>query len=135
MKTNQANHIEGFIDDVAISHITIKISKELENVTLLDLGGVYLSCEGREYIMDISDSCWNIEDGVTEITCGLKTIDEYDIFEDCPFDLTGVDLFNFSLRASVYVGDEEGVTVGEDVTATLIVQCGGCTKAIELELE
>lgn len=135
MKTNQANHIEGFIDDVAISHITIKISKELENVTLLDLGGVYLSCEGREYIMDISDSCWDIEDGVTEITCGVKTIDEDDIFEDCPFDLTGEDLFSSSLKASVYVGDEEGVTLRAAMTATLIVECGGCTKAIDLTFE
>ena len=135
MKTNQANHTEGFIGDVAISHITIKISKELENVTFLDVGGVYLSCEGREYIMDISDSCWDIEDGVTEITCGLKTIDEYDIFEECPFDLTGEDLFNSSLKASVYVGDEEGVTQGEEMTATLIVESGGCTKEIDLTFE
>ena len=135
MKTNQANHTEGLIDDVMISHITIEISKELENVTLLDLGGVYLSCEGREYIMDTSDSCWDIEDGCTKITCGLKTIDEDDMFEDCPFDLTGEDLFSPFFKGSVYVGDEEGVTEGEEMTATLIVQCGGCTKAIDLTFE
>jgi len=126
---------EGFIGDVAISHITIKISKELENVTLLDLGGVYLSCEGREYIMDISDSCWDIEDGCTEITCGLKTFDEDEIFEECPFDLTGEDLFSSSLKASVFVGDEEAVTEGEEMTATLFVERNGCTHAIELAFE
>jgi hypothetical protein len=134
MKTNQANHTEGFIDDVRISHITINISKEVD-VVALDLGSVTLSCEGREYTLDISDSCWDIEDGVTEITCGLKTFDDEDIFEECKFDLTGEDLFSSLLKGTVFVGDEQGVTVGEDVTATLIVECGGCTKAIDLELE
>ena len=132
MKTNQT---EGFIDDVAISHVTITLSKELESIAALDLGGVYLSCEGREYTLDITDSCWDIEDGFTEITCGVTTWDEYGIFEDCKFDLTGEDLFSSSLKASVYVGDEDGVAEGEEMTATLIVKSGGCTKAIDLTFE
>jgi len=132
MKTKQT---EGFIDDVAISHVTITLSKELESIAALDLGGVYLSCEGRQYTLDITDSCWDIENGFTEITCDVTTVDEYDIFEDCPFDLTGEDLFSSSLKASVYVGDEEGVTQGEEMTATLIVKSGGCTKAIDLTFE
>jgi hypothetical protein len=132
MKSNQT---EGFIDDVAISHVTITISKELENITSLDLGGVYLSCEGRKYILDITDSRWGIEDGCTEITCDLTTIDKYDVFEGCPFDLKGEDLFSSFLKGSVYVGDEDGVTEGHDMTATLIVEYNGRTKTIDLELE
>jgi len=132
MKKNQT---EGFIDDVAISHVTISLSKEIDNVSFLDLGAVYLSCEGREYILDITDSSWDIEDGCTEITCGLTTMDEDDIFEDCKFDLTGEDLFSSFLKGSVFVGDEDGVTEGEEMTATLIVERNGCTKAIDLELE
>jgi hypothetical protein len=132
MKTNQT---EGFIDDVAISHVTITLSKELESIVALDLGGVYLSCEGRQYTLDITDSCWDIENGFTEITCGVTTVDEYDIFEDCPFDLTGEDLFSSSLKGSVFVGDEDGVAEGETITATLIVKRNGCTRAIDLELE
>lgn len=134
MKTSQVNQTEGFIDDVEISHVTITISKEVE-VTLLDLGSVTLSCEGREYTLDISDSSWDIEDGVTEITCGLKTFDDEDIFEECSFDLTGEDLFSSCLKGTIFVGDDEGVIEGEDMTATLIVKSGGCTKAIDLEFE
>ena len=134
MKTSQVNQTEGFIDDVEISHVTITISKEVE-VTLLDLGSVTLSCEGREYILDISDSGWDFEDGVTEITCGLKTFDDEDIFEECSFDLTGEDLFSSCLKGTIFVGDEERVTEGEDMTATLFVKSGGCTKAIDLEFE
>lgn len=106
MKTSQANQTEGFIDDIAISHVTITISKEVE-VTLLDLGSVTLSCEGREYILDTSLSWWDFEDGVTEITCGLKTFDEDDIFEDCKFDLTRDDLLSSFLSGTIFVGDEE----------------------------
>ena len=134
MKTSQANQTEGFIDDVEISHVTITISKEV-GVTLLDLGSVTLSCEGREYILDISDSSWDFEEGFTEITCGLKTFDDEDIFEECSFDLTGEDLFSSFLKGTIFVGDEERVTEGEEMTATLIVKSGGCTKAIDLEFE
>lgn len=132
MKINQT---EGFINDVAISHVTITISKEIDSITALDLGAVTLSCEGREYILDISDSCWEIENGITEIICGLKTIDEDNIFEGCAFDLTGEDLFSSFLKGSVFVGDEDGVTEGEEMTATLFVDYNGCTKAINLKLE
>ena len=133
--TNHACQTEGFIDDVAISHVTITISKEIDSIAALDLGSVTLNCEGREYIMDISDSSWDIEDGVTEITCGLKTFDDEDIFEECSFDLTGEDLFSSFLKGTIFVGDEEGVIEGEEMTATLIVKCGGCTRAIDLTLE
>lgn len=134
MKTNQANQREGFIDDVEILHVAITISKEVK-VTLLDLGSVTLSCEGREYILDISESCWDFEYGVTEITCGLKTFDDEDIFEECSFDLTGEDLFSSCLKGTIFVGDEEGVMEGEDTAATLFVKLNGCTKAIDLEFE
>lgn len=134
MKTSQVNQTEGFIDDVAISHVTITISKEVE-VTLLDLGSVTLSCEGREYILDISDSCWDFENGFTEITCGLKTFDEDDIFEECKFDLTKDDLFSYSLNGTIFVGDDERITEGEEMTATLIIKSGECTKAIDLKFE
>lgn len=140
-KTIQANHFgrpfliqEGFIDDVEILHATITISKKIR-VMLLDLGAVTLSCQGREYILDICESFWDFEDGVTEITCGLKTFDDEDIFEECSFDLTGEDIFSSCLKGTIFVGDEEGVTEGEDMTATLFVKLNGCTKAIDLEFE
>jgi hypothetical protein len=131
MKKNQ---VEGYIDDVEISHVSITISKKLKSITELDLGSVTLSCKGREYMMDISDSCWCIEKGYTEITCGLKTVDEDNIFEDCKFDLTGDDLFSSDISGTIFVGDEDKVTEGKKIKATLYVN-GECIKAIDLNLE
>ena len=127
--------VEGFIDDVAISHVTVRISKEVSSIAALDLGSVTLNCEGREYKLDVTDSLWDSDEGYTEISCGLTTIDEDDIFEDCKFDLTGDDLFSSELRGTIFVGDEGEEIEGEEMTATLIVQRDGCTRAIDLTFE
>ena len=124
---------EGFIGDVAISHVTISIDGEIDFASL-DLGSVTLSCNGREYKLDVVGSCWDVEEGCTEITADLTTMDEDDIFEDCPFDLTAEDLFSSDLTGAIFVG-EEGGQPQHPMTATLFVERDGCTRAIELAFE
>jgi hypothetical protein len=128
---------EGFIGDVAINHVSISIMGELD-FAALDLGSVTLSCDGREYKLDIVASCWDVEEGCTEITADLTTMDEDAIFEDCPFDLTGDDLFSSDLTGTIFIGDDylEDTSILPDfVIATLIVERDGCTRAIELAFE
>lgn len=124
---------EGYIGDVAISHVTISVDGEIDFGSL-DLGSVTLSCEGREYKLDVVGSCWDVQEGCTEITADLTTMDEDAIFEDCPFDLTAEDLFSSDLTGTIFIEEEDGQPQ-HPMTATLIVKCDGCTRAIELAFE
>ena len=136
-QTTSPTLVEGYIDGVEILHATISIGGEV-HVESLDLGSVTLNCEGREYKLDITDSCWDVEDGCTEISCGLTTTDEYECFEDCKFDLTAEDLFSSDLTGTIFIGDDylDDTSITPDfISATLWIKYGFCTKAIELAFE
>ncbi len=137
MNKQTENLVEGYIDGVEILHATISIMGEV-HVASLDLGAVRLNCEGREYALDITDSFWEVEDGCTEISCVLTTVDEYECFEDCKFDLTKEDLFSSDLTGTIFIGEDylEDASITPDFhSATLWVKYGDCTRAIELAFE
>lgn len=127
---------KGKIDGVEILHVSIEIGEVSLEPASLDLGSVTLSCDGREYRMDMVQSYTDEYEGYTIITVDLTTLDEDNIFEDCKFDLTKEDLFSPALKGTIYIGeDSSSVAVNAYESATLFIRDGYLTKAIELELE
>ena len=92
-----------------------------------DLGAIYLSRDGREYILDVYQS-YTTESGDTEIDCDLEV--DKDTFEECAFDLTAEDLMSSDLKATFYIATELEID-----SMTLFVKIGSMTKAIDLEQE
>ena len=127
----KAELIEGFIDGVEILHLVIIIDGNHTHDDIdIDYGSITLTCEDREFKMDVVQSYRHFEDGETTITCDLKTLDEDEIFTDCPFDLTREDLYSDKLKVEFFFEYEE-----QWENCTLYVRDNGCTKAIDVDLE
>lgn len=92
----------------------------------VDLGAVYLSRDGREYILDVCQSYTDESSGDTEIKCDLEV--DRDMFEDCAFDLRVEDLYSSDLEAIFYIATDLEID-----KMTLFVKHGECTKVIDLE--
>ena len=67
-----------------------------------DFGGVTISLEGREFMLDIVQTVWDETSGDIEIECGLE-IDK-DTFPDCKYDIQSFDLMLGKPKIEVYVG-------------------------------
>ena len=75
----------------------------------IDLGGLTLSVDGREFMLDVKQSYSDkvLEDGTLRISCEIEA--DEDVFDDCPFDLTKDDLLNAEhndLERTMYVGGD-----------------------------
>ena len=92
-------------------------------------GAITLSCDGREYILDVVNSYWFDKIGETLVECNIE--EDREIFSECKYDLTVDDLFDPNLKATIFIGDFSN----ELISATLFIKSGNCTKAINLELE
>ncbi len=117
------------IDSVEILSLEIELYGEATNTTEIDLGALYLSCDGREYVLDVVQSYRTIEGGFTHIRCDLERDDDTFPPEDHKYDLKNVDLLVGNVDASFYISSElpiEGIT--------LFVR-GGFTRAIEVMQE
>lgn len=104
---------------------------EIENGDLEQgFGAITLSCEGREFIVDVVGSYWLQELGQTNVSCVVEV--DKELFEDCKFDLVEADLHSCDLKGTIFIGDFST----ELISATLFVKFGGTmTKAINLELD
>ena len=117
------------IKGVEILSLEIELYGEATNTTEIDLGALYLSCEGREYLLDVVQSVRTFEGGFTHIRCDLERDDEIFPTEEHKYDLTGVDLMVGSIEASFYIVSDLPI---ENIT--LFVR-GGLTRAIDVTEE
>ena len=98
------------------------------------LGAVTLSRDGREFILDVTQS-YTYDDeecaGGTEIQCDLAVNE--DEFSDCPFDLTMEDLLSDDVSATFFIeSDEEDFEIEQMI---LIFNHQGERKSISVEME
>jgi hypothetical protein len=115
-----------FIDNVEILSLNIVLVGKIDEET--DLGAVTISRDGREYILDVCQSYSTFEDGLTSIETDLERDDM--IFDDCPYDITAVDLMSNDLKVEFYISIENEIE-----SMTLFVRFGGVngmTKAINV---
>jgi hypothetical protein len=115
------------IDGVEILSLEIELYGERTDEHEIDLGALYLSNEGREYVLDATQSYTTVEGGFTKIKVDLEV--DFDTFpkSDHPYDLTATDLFDNSLKASFYIASDLSVE-----SISLFVKQDGCTKAIDV---
>jgi len=116
------------IDGVEILSLEVVLYGERSNTDEVDLGAVTLTHEGREYILDVTQSFTCTGDGFTQIECRLERDD--DTFPDCKYDLTAVDLMLGDVDATFYISSDLPV---EEIN--LFVRQGDCTKAIDVVQE
>lgn len=112
------------IDGVEVLSLEIKLYGERENNTEIDLGGLTLSNNGREYILDVVQSFTTVEGGFTTIRCELERDNE--TFPDCKYDLTATDLMSY-VKPVFYINSELEIE-----NMTLFVKNGNMTKAINV---
>ena len=111
------------MENVEVLGLTVNLFGQCEDTP--DLGAVYLSYEGREYILDVVQSYTDTNSGDTEIDCDLEI--DRDTFEDCPYDLTQYDLMASRLEATFYIATELEID-----KLSLFVKIGDMTKVIDL---
>jgi len=105
------------IEGVNIHNLEVEIKGHVDR-NIVDIGSLTLSVDGREHILDVTQSySYKTEnfsgEPILRITCDLE-IDK-DTFEDCPYDITKNDLLDADhndLNAELYVGGEEDFEVG-----------------------
>ena len=104
-----------------------------EITTPINFGSLLLENEGRQFILDVSNSYREFKEYDYETTIRLDLEIDKEIFTDCNFDLTQDDLLSDSLSAKIFIDSEELST--DETTRTLFVRVDGCTKAIDLDLD
>ena len=98
------------------------------DLTLYDLGGVYVEREGRKYCWDIVET--TVTNEGSRFECKLAVDEEtFPLSDEYPYTLTDEDLNQFSdLMVTAYIGCEFEV---EPDSVTLFVKRDGCTIALE----
>ena len=121
------------IRDVEFYNVNIVI-KGTQDMGLVDLGALTLSCEGREYMLDVVQSYSHAIENGLEIECEL--LPDADTFDDCPYNLIKEDLLNHrtnGLVKTLYVGGEIDFEV-ESMILDLNIQGKDYQLQIEEEL-
>ena len=121
--------IENYIDGVEILGLSIVIDGNHLN-SEIDLGSVTITAEDREYCMDVTQSYRSFENGETTIKLDVTTLDDDNIFPDCPFNIKATDLMLDKASVTLFYECEEPWK-----HCTLFVKDNGCTKAINVELD
>jgi hypothetical protein len=117
------------IDGIEILSLEIELYGERTNTTEIDLGALYLSCEGREYVLDVVQSVTSIEGGFTHIRCDLERDDDTFPPSEHKYDLNMLDLMLGNIDASFYIASELPIE-----KISLFVR-GGFTRAIDVAEE
>lgn len=96
----------------------------------LDYGAITLKNEDREFILDVAQSVRHFDGEVTTLEITLE-IDK-DLFQDCKFDLTDLDLLSSNLSSEMYfrIADERDIK-----SMSMIVRVRQTTRTIDLTLE
>ncbi len=99
--------------------------------TEIDLGGINLSHQGREYALDITQSFRHFEGGETTIECLLEHDEEAlrEIFT-CNFNVTPTDIIDMKDGEIYITGDFD-----EILNMYLVVKYKELTKIINLKAE
>jgi hypothetical protein len=118
------------VDGVEVLGLTVKLWDGRHDDEDYDFGALTLSCDGREFILDVCQTYWDFSSGDSEISCDLEV--DKDVFEDCEYDLTKEDLYSNELTAEFYLG---GTFSNHVESITLFIKSGGCTKAIDVVQE
>lgn len=115
------------IKGVKIGNVEVVLQGEKDDKKDYDFGALTLSCDGREFILDVCQSYTDglevTGDGTTRITLEVE-VDE-DIFDECPYDLTKDDLLSAEhndLVRELYIG---GNFENEVVSITLYFEVDG----------
>lgn len=117
---------------------TLKI-KELMGV--INIGGITLKKDDREYMLDPSETFFTHPDGGGTLAyCELDSFENtLDIFDDCKFDLTDADFMNRKFdTAEMFLEFEDHAKedYASDIESiTLFYKSGDCTIAVDLEPE
>lgn len=114
------------IDNVEILSLEIELYGERSNTDEIDLGALYLSCDGREYILDVTQSYTTIEGGFTHIRCDLERDDDTFPPSEHKYNLRGTDLLIRNVDASFYIASDLPVE-----KISFFVR-GGFTRAIDV---
>ena len=117
------------IDGVEVLSLEIKLYGEASNTDEIDLGALYLSCDGRGYVLDVTQSYRRFEGGFTFIRCVLERDDDTFDPSEHKYDLKDVDLMLGNVDASFYIASDLTIEF-----ITLFVR-GGFTRAIEVVQE
>jgi hypothetical protein len=114
------------IDGIEVLSLEVELYGELSDTDEIDLGALYLSCDGREYILDVTQSYTTIEGGFTHIRCDLERDDDTFPPADHKYDLKGVDLMMGSIKANFYIASDLPIE-----KISFFVR-GGFTRAIDV---
>lgn len=114
------------ISGVDILSLVIELYGESNNTTEIDLGALYLSCEGRNYVLDVVQSYTTIEGGFTHIRCDLERDDDTFPEEEYKYNLRGTDLLIGDVDATLHIESELPIE-----NMTLYVR-DGYTRAIDV---
>lgn len=110
----------------------------------INIGGITLKKDGREYMLDPSSTDFtHPKGGGTTASCKLDSFEEaLDIFTDCKFNMTDADFMSRKFdTAEMFLEFEESNTLGgtdyeSDIESiTLFYKSGGCTYAVDLKSE
>ena len=118
------------IDGVEILSFETLLYGEREDEHEIDLGALYLSCEGREYVLDVCQSYSTVDKGFTTIKMDLERDEDTFPVHEHKYDLTATDLYDSDLKASFYIRSDLNVE-----TISLFVRHNGCTKAIDVKID
>lgn len=120
------------IDGVEILNATLVFDGK-EEIGNLNIGALILKKEGREYLLDVTQTFWEFENSQTTIECKLEA--DKELFDECKYNLTRADLHQLD-SAEIFVDEFQE----EPESMTLNVRFpnrdgSGMTKAINLTLE
>ena len=113
------------IDGIQILGLEIKLYGERTQEDEIDLGALTLRKDEREYILDSVQSYTTTEGGFTTIEVDLEKDEE--LFPDCKYDLTALDLFD-GVEGEFFISSDLNVEY-----ITLFVKMGKTTKAIDIK--
>jgi hypothetical protein len=117
------------IEGVEFLGVTISFEVPVDR-DLYDLGSVQLEKDGRNFVLDVTES--TLSDDEDEIECVIEVDTEtFPVGEEYNYELMASDFVN-GLKGTLYIGDEYEE---EPQYMTLFVKIGGMTKAIELKID
>lgn len=125
------------IKGVKIGNIEVVLKGEKDDEKDYDFGALTLSCDDREFILDVCQSYTDglevTGDGTTRITLEVE-VDE-DTFDECPYNITKDDLLNAEhndLVRELYVG---GTFENKIISITLYFEIDGQDYSLLIDQE
>ena len=124
-----SNAKEITLDNIIETEIVL-IGNQLD--TELDYGAITLKNDGREFILDVIQTVRHYNDIEMLTTIDVQLEIDKDLFEDCKFDLTDLDLLSSNLSAEMFfrIDDERDIK-----SMIMFIEVRQTRKPIILKLE